>query len=159
MVKHRTPPKGLSLNEVRRRTVLFATQWKDKTGERQFAQGFWRALMRAYGVDDQEQRGVLFEKQVEKGSGPDKGKVGYIDVFWPGLFLAEHKSAGELFGASGSTRTAKVEQQAEAYFTSPTLAPAERPRYVLLSDFATLSLTDLEKPRVDPTRTLAIRTE
>jgi hypothetical protein len=149
----------LSLNEVRRRTALFATQWKDKTGERQFAQGFWRALMRAYGIEDQEQRGVLFEKQVEKGSGPDKGKVGYIDVFWPGLFLAEHKSAGELSGALGSTRTTKVEQQAEAYFTSPTLASAERPRYVLLSDFSTLNVTDLDKPRGDPTRTLSIRTE
>lgn len=159
MATQPSAPKGLSLNDVRRRAALFANQWKDKTGERQFAQGFWRALMRAYGVEDQEQRGVLFEKQVEKGSGPDKGRVGYIDVFWPGLFLAEHKSAGELSGTSGATRTAKVEQQAEAYFTSPTLAPAERPRYVLLSDFATLNVTDLEKPRADPTRTLSIRTE
>lgn len=147
--------KPLSLNEIRKRTASFAVAWKDKTGERQYAQGFWRALMRAYGVDDPDRRGVDFERKVEKGSGPEKGQIGYIDVFWPGLFIAEHKSAGSLTGEKGR---AKAREQAQSYYSSPSIAAAERPRYVLLSDFATLHLTDLDKPTADPTRMLSIST-
>ncbi|MEP5232264.1 MAG: type IIL restriction-modification enzyme MmeI [Alloalcanivorax sp.] len=34
---------------------------------------------------------ATFEKHVEKA----EGKAGFIDLFWPGVLIAEHKSRGK----------------------------------------------------------------
>ena len=61
-------------------------------------------------------------------------KYGYIDLFWPSHLLNEQKSAGRSL--------AKAREQATDYFVS--LSENEKPRYILLSDFQTFELLDLE---------------
>jgi hypothetical protein len=87
------------------------------------------AFFEVFGVN--RHRVASFEKQVEKLT----GTVGFIDLFWKGTLLVEHKSAGR------DLRVAK--QQAFDYF--PGLKEAELPRYVLLSDFQTFELYDLDE--------------
>ena len=61
-------------------------------------------------------------------------KRGFIDLFWKGVLLVEQKSIGR--------DLKKAKTQALDYF--PGLKNAELPRYVLLSDFQTFELYDLE---------------
>ncbi len=60
---------------------------------------------------------------------------GFIDLFWKGVLLVEHKSAGR------DLRPAKA--QALDYF--PGLKEAELPRYLLVSDFQLFELYDLDE--------------
>ena len=62
-------------------------------------------------------------------------KRGFIDLFWKGVLLVEQKSAGR------SLTPAKT--QALGYF--PGLKEVELPRYILLSDFQTFELHDLDE--------------
>jgi hypothetical protein len=70
-----------------------------------------------------------FEHAVKKHGGGQ----GFVDLFWPGTLLVEHKSRGKnLDRAFG---------QALDYF--PGIAERDLPRYVLVSDFAKLRINDL----------------
>ena len=60
---------------------------------------------------------------------------GFIDLFWPGVLIVEQKSAGRKLG--------KAYDQAGEYFDS--LPERDRPRYILVSDFQTLELHDLDE--------------
>ena len=66
------------------------------------------------------------------------GQRGFIDLFWRGLLLVEQKSAGR--------DLVKAKQQALDYF--PGLKDADLPRYILLSDFQSFELHDLEADEV-----------
>jgi len=60
---------------------------------------------------------------------------GYIDCFWPGTLIAEHKSRGKNLDSAYL--------QAIDYFAS--LKERDLPRYVVVSDFATIRLYDLDE--------------
>ena len=62
-------------------------------------------------------------------------KRGFIDLFWKGVLLVEQKSAGRSL--------ARAKKQALDYF--PGLKDAELPRYILLSDFQTFEIYDLDE--------------
>ena len=66
------------------------------------------------------------------------GEYGYIDLFWPGMLLVEHKSRGQDLG--------KAESQAFRYIRDLVREGRqdEIPRYVIVSDFARIALHDLE---------------
>lgn len=119
----------LSWSEIRTNAQRFAHEWADTTSERAEAQTFWNEFFAVFGV--QRRRVAVYEKTVSrlKHAGP-----GRIDVFWPGLMLAEHKSAGADLDAAF--------QQAADYFAG--LADKELPRYVVVSDFQRFVLHDLE---------------
>ncbi|MDZ3797222.1 MAG: DNA methyltransferase [Xanthomonadales bacterium] len=119
----------LSLNEIRERARAFAKEWAGETSERAEAQSFWNDFFNVFGVV--RRRVAVFEQKAQRFSG---AKHGRIDVFWPGVMLAEHKSAGvDLDAAYG---------QATDYFAG--LADDELPRYVLVSDFQRFRLHDLD---------------
>jgi hypothetical protein len=59
---------------------------------------------------------------------------GFIDLIWPGMILAEHKSAGEDLEAAAD--------QALDYLDS--LPDRDVPRLILVSDFARMGVMDLE---------------
>jgi hypothetical protein len=62
-------------------------------------------------------------------------KTGFIDLFWPGVLILEQKSAArDLEEAYG---------QAGEYFDA--IKEAERPRFILVSDFQTFELHDLDE--------------
>lgn len=124
---------NLTWPEIRNRAAAFARDWRDARSERAEAQTFWNEFFDIFGV---KRRSVaVYEKKVEKL--PDQGKTrqGRIDLFWPGTLLAEHKSAGQDLDAAHT--------QALDYFLA--LAESERPRYVVVSDFARFRVYDLDE--------------
>ena len=117
----------LTWNEIRARAADFARDWDDATYEKGETQSFYDAFFDVFGI---QRRAVgSFERAVKKLGGGQ----GFIDLFWPGVMLVEQKSAGRDLG--------RAEFQAMDYIHA--LKKAERPRYVLLSDFQTFRLIDL----------------
>ena len=60
---------------------------------------------------------------------------GFIDLFWPGVLIVEQKSAGRDLG--------RAYGQAGEYFDA--LPERDRPRYILVSDFQSFELNDLDE--------------
>lgn len=126
----RTGP--LSWNEIRRRAIAFARAWNEERRERAEAQTFWNEFFEVFGV---RRRAVAsFEEPVRS----IRGTHGYIDLFWPGTLIAEHKSRGEPLD--------KAHTQALGYMRSLIDGGRrhEAPRYIVVSDFETIALHDLE---------------
>ena len=122
--------RALDWSEIRARAARFADEWSGASYERGEAQSFYDDFFRVFGRD--RRLVAAFERQVKR---LDTAKSGYIDLFWPGTLVAEHKSAGyDLDKAMG---------QAEAYLVS--LPEAEMPRYLLACDFERFLLVDLDK--------------
>lgn len=118
----------LSLNEIRTRAAAFSREWADAIDEDAEAKSFWDGFFCVFG---QERRQVaMFEKFVKKLN----DKQGYIDLFWPGKLVVEHKSKGKNLD--------RAYDQAADYFTG--LKPNEYPRYIIVSDFARIRLYDLD---------------
>jgi hypothetical protein len=119
----------LSWNEIRARAAHFADEWKDAGYEKGESQTFYNEFFDIFGVT--RRRVASFEEPVKKLD----AKHGFIDLFWKGVLLVEQKSAGG--------NLTKAKQQAFDYF--PGLKEAELPRHVLVSDFQTFGLYDLEE--------------
>ena len=117
----------LSWNEIRSRAVEFSKRWEDETSEDAEAKAFWTEFLNVFGID--RKRVASFEEPVKKLG----NKQGYIDLFWKGELLVEHKSRGKDLD--------KAYIQALDYF--PGIKERELPKYVLVSDFARFRLYDL----------------
>ncbi|MEW5783007.1 MAG: class I SAM-dependent DNA methyltransferase [Pseudomonadota bacterium] len=120
----------LTWPEIRANAQRFAHDWAGATSERAEAQTFWNEFFAIFGVT--RRRVAVYEKTVSRLKRPGPGR---IDVFWPGLMLAEHKSAGADLDAAFL--------QAADYFEG--LSESELPRYVVVSDFQRFVLHDLEE--------------
>ena len=118
----------LSWNDIRDRATRFARDWKDASYERGEAQSFWNEFFAVFGMH--RSRVYSFEKRVEKID----GAAGYIDCFWPGVLIAEHKSRGKPLG--------KAHMQALDYLDR--VKDREQPRYIIVSDFERMRLYDTE---------------
>ena len=118
---------ALTRNELRRRLSAFAKQWQDTSRENADAKLFWARFYECFGI--RPESATVYEKAVAKLGG---GR-GFIDSFIPGLLIVEHKSRGGDLDAAFD--------QASEYFLA--LKEAERPRYIITSDFARFQLTDL----------------
>ena len=119
----------LSWNEVRARAAAFAEDWKDAAYEKGETQSFYNAFFDVFGV---RRRNVArYEAHVAKLD----NRSGFIDLFWPGVLLVEQKSAGR--------DLRKAHEQAVEYFDA--LPERERPRFILVSDFQTFELHDLDE--------------
>jgi len=121
-----------SRNDIRTAAIHFVHEWKDETSERGEAQSFWTDFLTLFGVERRRVR-AAFERHARRSS---TGGSGFIDVIWPGMLLAEHKSRGEDLG--------KAIDQALDYLDS--LADHELPRLVVASDFARMAVLDLDEP-------------
>ena len=118
----------LSWREIRARAARFAEEWAGHGYERGEAQLFWRDFFEVFGLP--VRRVASFEKQVEKLS----GNKGYIDLFWPGMLLVEQKSAG---------RDLKQARRQALDYTND-LKDSELPRYIVLSDFQSFEMIDMD---------------
>jgi hypothetical protein len=125
-------PMPLSWNEIKNRAIAFGKEWSAETSERAEAQSFWNAFFSVFGIE--RRRVAAFEQQVAMARAAGKVKQGRIDGFWKGVLLIEHKSAGQNLNRAFS--------QAVDYFDG--LPERDLPRYVLVSDFARLRLSDFE---------------
>jgi len=117
----------LSMNEIRARCAKFAETWKDASDEDADAKSFWDALFEAYGANRRQL--ARFEHPVRMPGGTTK----FIDVLWKKMMLVEHKSRGR------NLETARA--QGQDYI--PYLHSDERPRYLVVSDFASFDIEDL----------------
>ncbi|MGD0538404.1 MAG: DNA methyltransferase [Verrucomicrobiota bacterium] len=127
----------LSWNEIRHRAITFAREWKGETCEAAERQTFWNEFFNVFGV--RRRTVATFEEPVKKLS----GDWGFIDLFWPGRLLVEHKSAGADLG--------KAHAQGMDYIRGlkDTGRDREIPRWLIVSDFNRIALHDLE-PEQDP---------
>ena len=119
----------LSWNEVRSRAARFADEWRDAAYEKGETQSFYNAFFEIFGV--QRRSVARYEEHVRKLD----NQSGFIDLFWPGVLIVEQKSAGR--------DLARAYGQAGEYFD--TLSERARPRYILVSDFQTFELHDLDE--------------
>ncbi len=119
----------LSWNEIRNRAATFTKDWTNAHYEKGQTQTFYNEFFEVFG---RRRRDVaVYEEKVKKLN----DKHGFIDLFWSGKLLVEQKSAGR------NLQDART--QATDYFLQ--LKEEEKPRYILLSDFQTFELLDLEK--------------
>ena len=119
----------LSWNEVRARAARFADEWQNEAYEKGETQSFYNAFFEIFGV--RRRTVARYEEHVRKLD----NQSGFIDLFWPGVLIVEQKSAGrDLTRAYG---------QAGEYFDA--LPERNRPRYILVSDFQSFELHDLDE--------------
>ena len=118
----------LSWPEIRARAAAFAADWQTATYEKGETQSFYNAFFAMFGVE--RRRVGIFEQNVRKLD----GRSGFIDLFWPGTLLVEQKSAGRSLAAARA--------QALDYINA--LPPSDQPKFLLLSDFQSFELVDLE---------------
>ena len=119
----------LSWNEIRVRAAKFSKEWADARYEKGETQSFYNDFFEVFGL--KRRRVAVYEQQVRKLD----NRHGFIDLFWPSVLLIEQKSAGR--------DLEKAKAQAEEYCLG--LKDNEFPRYILLSDFQTFELYDLDE--------------
>ncbi|MCY4315096.1 MAG: hypothetical protein OXC66_03140 [Roseovarius sp.] len=119
----------LSWNEVRARASSFAKKWKDASREKSETQSFYNDFFEVFGVA--RKTVARYEVHVSKLD----NSTGFIDLFWPGVLMVEQKSAGR--------DLSKAYDQAGEYFDA--LPEYERPSFIMVSDFKTFELHDLEE--------------
>ena len=119
----------LSWNEMRVRAAGFARAWRGAAYEKGETQSFYNEFFRIFGV---RRRSVArYEEHVRRLDNTH----GYIDLFWPRVLIVEQKSEGrDLERAYG---------QAGEYFDA--LPEREKPGHILVSDFQTFELYDLDE--------------
>ncbi len=119
----------LSWNEIKSRAIKFSKDWETETKEHAEAKSFWDGFFDVFGIG--RRRIASFEEPVKKLG----NRQGFIDLFWKGNLIVEHKSKGRDLD--------KAYQQAIDYF--PGLKEAELPKYILVSDFERFRLYDLDE--------------
>ncbi|CAN1542126.1 hypothetical protein MCEMAEM4_01820 [Burkholderiaceae bacterium] len=111
---------GLNWNEIKSRALLFSKTWADATNEDSEAKPFWIAFFEIFGITDK--RVATFELNVKKLGGAQ----GFVDLFWPGVLLVEHKSRGKNLD--------DAVDQAVGYLHN--LPERDLPQLVVVCDFA-----------------------
>lgn len=120
----------LSWNEIRAKAARFADDWRGRGYERGDTQTFYNEFFEVFGLSRKRVAG--YEQAVK---GLADGKSGFLDLFWKGVLLVEQKSAG--------LDLASAKQQAFKYLPG-IKHDKDLPRFILLCDFQTFELHDLE---------------
>ena len=118
----------ISWNEIKDRAIAFSKDWEGEERERAEKDTFWNQFFNVFGIS--RRRLATFEEPVKKLD----NKQGFIDLFWKGTLLVEHKSKGKNLDAAFN--------QAKDYF--PGIKEHELPKYILVSDFENFKLYDLD---------------
>lgn len=111
---------GLNWNEIKSRALLFSKTWADASNEDSEAKPFWIDFFEIFGITDK--RVATFELNVKKLGGAQ----GFVDLFWPGVLLVEHKSRGKSLD--------DAVDQAVGYLHN--LPERDLPQLVVVCDFA-----------------------
>src|SRR5436190_20558705 len=122
----------ISWNEIRQNAIAFSKEWADVSREDAEAKSFWDEFFGVFGI---KRRTIAsFEEPVKNLS----GNWSYIDLFWPGTLIVEHKSRGKSLDKAGSQAMAYIRALRDAGRGD------EAPRYIITSDFNWIYLHDLE---------------
>lgn len=128
-------------NEIRARAIAFSRDWEGESRENAEAQTFWNEFFYVFGKN--RRHVAAFEAPVKSIT----GSKDRIDLLWPGTLIAEHKSLGKPLD--------KAETQAFRYVQNLINEgrQEEAPRFICVSDFATITLYDLDE---DHTQTIPV---
>jgi len=119
---------ALRWNEIKDRALKLTKEWEGESRERAEKDSFWNDFFNVFGIS--RRRLATFEEPVKKLS----GNQGFIDLFWKGTLLVEHKSKGKNLDSAF--------EQATDYFHG--IKEHELPKYILVSDFEKFKLYDLD---------------
>lgn len=120
---------NLSWNEIKNRALDFQKKWENEKRENAEKQTFYNEFFEVFGLS--RRRVASFEEPVKKLN----NRQGFIDLFWKGVLIVEHKSLGK--------NLQEAKDQAFEYFEG--LKEGELPRYILVSDFNNFELFDLDE--------------
>ena len=120
--------RTLTRSEIQARATEFAERYQSTSYERGEAQTFYNEFFKVFGLE--RFGNAVFERYVKKVG----KRHGFIDLLWPRVLLAEHKSIGHSLDAAL--------EQAEDYLID--LPNHERPQCVLACDFQRFLLVDLD---------------
>lgn len=118
----------LSWNEIKDRALAFSREWAGESREHAEDRSFWDGFFNVFGIT--RRRVASFQEPVKKLGGAQ----GFIDLFWKGELIVEHKSRGKSLD--------KAYSQALDYFSG--LAERDLPKRVLVSDFERIRLYELD---------------
>ena len=76
----------ISWNEIRQNAIRFSREWASEKREDAEAKSFWDEFFTVFGM--RRRTLATFEDPVLKNN----GSYGYIDLFWHGMLLVEHKN-------------------------------------------------------------------
>ena len=120
----------LSWNEVRVRAASDVEEWRDTSYEKGETHSFYNDFFEVFDV--RRRTVARYEEHVAKLD----NRAGFIDLlFSPGVLIVEQKSTGRDLG--------RAYGQAAEYFDA--LPERDRPRHILVSDFRTFELHDLDE--------------
>ncbi len=122
---------SLTLNEIKRNAIEFIREHADDHNEKSEAQNFWRDFFAIWGIS--ARKVGVFEERAKTL----KGTTGFVDFFWPGTLLIEHKSAGKDLD--------EALKQALDYCCSTDFLDSALPRFVMVCDFKKFKLIDLSQ--------------
>lgn len=122
----------LSWNEIKDRALKFSKEWQGTENEEADAKPFLVEFFNVFGIISK--RVSTFEHRVKKLDEKD----GYIDLLWKGTILIEMKSKGKNLD--------KAFAQAKEYTNG--LKQHELPKYILVCDFDTFRLHDLDENKI-----------
>ncbi len=111
---------AINWNEIKSRSLLFSKTWADASNEDSQAKPFWIDFFEIFGITNK--RVATFELNVKKLGGAQ----GFVDLFWPGVLLVEHKSRGKNLD--------DAVDQAIGYLHN--LSERDLPQLVVVCDFA-----------------------
>ncbi len=114
----------LSWNEIKHKALAFSKHWADASSEDAEAKPFWIDFFEIFGISNK--RVASFEHAVKKLPGAKARTDGFVDLFWPGMLLVEHKSRGKDLD--------KALDQAMGYL--PGIAERDLPQLIVVCDFA-----------------------
>lgn len=114
----------LSWNEIKHKALAFSKRWEDASREDSDAKPFWIDFFEIFGISDK--RVASFEHAVKKLPGAKARTDGFVDLFWPGMLLVEHKSRGKDLN--------KALDQAMGYL--PGITERDLPQVMVVCDFA-----------------------
>lgn len=124
----------------------FAEYWKDRGYEKGETQTFWLTLLRdVLGVANPEKT-ILFEEQIKLEN------IGFIDALIPSTHVlieqkSKHKDAREKIKQSDGSFLTPF-QQASRYASK--LPYSQRPRWIVVCNFAEFLVYDMERPDDEP---------
>lgn len=116
-----------SINDLKARALAFSHDWADACDEAAQAKPFWLEFLDIFGLS--KKRLAHFEHEVRRLG----ERRGYIDLFWPGKLLVEHKSRGK--------NLSQAMDQAMSYLHG--LSEDEMPELLVVCDFARFECRNL----------------
>lgn len=117
--------------DIEQKAHAFAADFAVETDEEGEAKTFWDSFFRViFGVD--RRKVAKYESSVKR---TDKNK-GFIDLFWKGLLLVEHKSAHK----DSEREFQNAYEQAMEYFDGTPVA--EQPKFVIICNFKRFRVYD-----------------